>query len=71
MVGNMSMSGGMNAPFDRAKYREKLWTISDAELIQEGKWIRETCRQHTLPWDVMWDEKLADCKAEWRRRHPK
>jgi hypothetical protein len=63
-------TGGINQPFDVESYRARICTMTDAELIEEGKWMRLVNKQHTLPWDTTWEIKLAECKTEWRRRHP-
>jgi len=51
------------------KFRERLRTMGDEELIQFGLALRR------IPWRVSGVpdpfDQLAEARAEWRRRHPK
>ena len=58
--------------FDAQKYREFLGTLSDEELIREGKQVRWLSGDgkivSTTP--SAFDAQLKICREEYRRRHP-
>jgi hypothetical protein len=64
-------SGGMDSAFDVVPYRERLGKMTDEELIEEGKYYRQVVGYNLKPYDPRFELMLAECKAEWRRRHPK
>lgn len=55
--------------FDVEEFRTRLRKWSDEELIRYGKACRSMCgRRDPRPDSFI---QLEECKAEWRRRHPK
>jgi hypothetical protein len=51
--------------------RAELAKMTDAELIELGKKLRECCRpQSGQTRDKDWWKQLQEARAEWRRRHP-
>jgi hypothetical protein len=64
-------SGGMDAAFGVVAYRERIAKMTDEQLIEEGKYYRQVVGYNLKPHDPRFEMMLAECKAEWRRRHPK
>jgi hypothetical protein len=63
------------AEFRREEFRERLRAMSDAELIKYGKAARymanpaNSADKRTV--HEVYKIQLEECRAEWRRRHPK
>ena len=53
------------------KLRERLRKMSDAELIQFGKTVRNLSAPRVGLTSDPWKAQLDEARAEWRRRHPK
>jgi hypothetical protein len=64
-------SGGMDAAFDAKAYRARIGKMTDAELIEEGKYYRQVVGYNLKPHDPRFEAMLRECEAEWRRRYPK
>ena len=66
--------GVSTSEFDFDKYRTKLRDMSDVELIEQGKMLRNLCSPAQnfgkLP-KTQWAKQLSECREEWRRRHSK
>jgi hypothetical protein len=58
--------------FDREEFRQRVAKMTDSELIQCGEAAGEMCKtefgQPPLQAFVI---QLEECRAEWRRRHPR
>ena len=60
--------------FDFDAYRVKLASMSLEKLIEEGKTLAFLCspkQNFGKPPKEQWTAQLKECRAEWRRRHPK
>jgi hypothetical protein len=53
------------------KLRERLRSMTDAELIKFGKQVRGLSAPRVGVNPDPWQEQLQEARAEWRRRHPK
>jgi hypothetical protein len=63
------MSIGFESPeIQLRKFREKLQTMTDQELIDFGRALGRPKRVSGVP-DAF--NRLAEARAEWQRRHPK
>jgi hypothetical protein len=74
----MSLDGrfaGVEVPFDAEAFRERIAKFTDAMLIEYGK----ACARQANPKisapdgktrNLNAEHQLAECRAEWRRRHP-
>jgi len=51
------------------KFRQSAPKMSDAELVREGKMLRDLCKGPEPP-DI-WVQELKILREEYRRRHPK
>lgn len=58
--------------FDREAFRKRLAKMTDSELIRFGKAAKEMCKDGfgQAPREAFVIQ-LEECRAEWRRRHPK
>jgi hypothetical protein len=54
-------------------FRERLRKMTDPELIQAGKNLRDLANPKTqrMGPNPAFVEQLKEARAEWRRRHPK
>jgi hypothetical protein len=60
--------------FDLEKYRAELQRIFEEELMKEGKTLAFLCSKRQNfghPPKPQWAAQLKECRAEWRRRHPR
>jgi hypothetical protein len=64
-------SGGMDQAFEAQAYRVRIGKMTEAELIEEGSYYRKVVGYNLIPYDPRFELMLGECKAEWRRRHPK
>jgi hypothetical protein len=64
-------SGGMDSEFDVLKYRKRVSALTDAQLIEEGKYYRQVVSYDLKPHDPRFQKMLDECIAEWRRRQPR
>jgi len=53
------------------EFRARLAKMSDAELIRYGKAARFMSDPKNGKVDPIYVSQLKECRAEWRRRHPK
>jgi hypothetical protein len=54
------------------KLRDRLRTMSDAELIQFGRSLRNPCRvKRVSATPDNFEQQLKEAREEWRRRHPR
>jgi hypothetical protein len=64
----------LNTRFNLEEYRQKIGAMSDPELRKEGSMLAELCvpqkSVHLQP-NEQWVLQLAECRAEWLRRHPR
>jgi hypothetical protein len=58
-------------PFSLEEFRARLRKMSDAELIRYGKAARFMSKPENGKADPIYVSQLTECRAEWRRRHPK
>jgi hypothetical protein len=64
----MSIGFCMKTP---EEVRSELEKMSDAQLIEHGKTLREFCRLTAgQKIDRGWLMQLNEARAEWKRRHP-
>jgi hypothetical protein len=61
---------GVDQPFDREAYRERLREMSDDRLKKEGRAIRGMTEPTFVPVRQVFVDQLEECRLEWRRRHP-
>jgi hypothetical protein len=73
-MGNPFKGIGFSSQFDVEKYRLQIEKMSDTELRKEGRMLADLCRPqkspHMQPND-QWIIQLQECRALWRKRHPK
>ncbi len=50
--------------------RERLRKMTDAELVQFGKQVRQLSGPRVSAIPDPWQVQLAEARAEWRRTHP-
>ena len=63
----------LNTRFNLEEYRQKIGAMSDPELRKEGRTLAELCvpqKSVYLQPNEQWVSQLAECRAEWLRRHP-
>lgn len=53
------------------EFRARLQKMTDAELIRYGKSARFMSKPENGKADPVYVAQLEECRAEWRRRHPK
>lgn len=64
----MSIGFRMKTP---GEVRAELAKMSDAQLIEHGKTLRQFCRRKAgQKVDKGWLMQLNEARAEWKRRHP-
>jgi hypothetical protein len=66
------MFGGIQLRTDSVtieKLKQRVSEMSDAELIRQGKMLRDLCKGPNPP-DI-WVQELKILREEWSRRHPK
>ncbi len=51
--------------------RERLRKMSDQDLIQFGKSVRQLCGNHVSSIRSPFEVQLEEARAEWLRRHPR
>ena len=58
--------------FDREAFRKRLAKMTDSELIRYGQAAKEMCKAGfgQAPPETFVIQ-LEECRAEWRKRHPK
>jgi len=57
--------------FDEAKYRDFVRTLTDDDLMKEGKQLRGLCGKVATPIVSVFDQQQKICREEYRRRHPR
>jgi len=58
--------------FDVQQFRAELAKMSDAELMSLGRSLRSLCYPRVVaPNKSTFDTQLDECRAGWRRRHPR
>jgi hypothetical protein len=57
--------------FSEDDYRKFIRTLSDDELIKEGRRLRVLSGDVVTPMPSAFDQQLKICREEYRRRHPK
>ena len=60
--------------FDVGQFRKRIQKITDAELIRVGKaarYMAEPENSADKAVESVYEIQLQECRAEWRRRHPK
>jgi hypothetical protein len=61
--------GGVDPDFDVVAYRVRIAKLTDAQLIEEGKYYRRVVGYRLQPYNPRFQAILDECIAEWRRRH--
>jgi hypothetical protein len=57
--------------FSEDDYRKFIRTLSDDELIKEGRRLRVLCGDIVTTVPCAFDLQLKICREEYRQRHPK
>jgi hypothetical protein len=57
--------------FDREAYRKRLHKMTDLELLQHSKAARDLFESELGESREVFAIRLEECRAEWKRRHPK
>jgi hypothetical protein len=63
--------GGVDPDFDVVAYRVRIAKLTDAQLIEEGKYYRQVVGYRLQPYNPRFQAMLDECIAEWRRRYPR
>ena len=57
--------------FDVEEFRKRIQKLNDTELIRFGKAARYMADPANGTVEPIYRLQLKECRAEWRRRHPK